>query len=76
MEFTAGEIVELKSGDPDMTVEEIGTKPYTEEPAVWCVWFEKVGNKNVLQRESFPPIVLKKSGLGSGSMGSIRASRL
>lgn len=60
MDFEAGELVRLKSGGPVMTVEQVGEKSYSNEPLVWCVWFERVGNKQVVQRETFPPNVLKK----------------
>lgn len=60
MEFLDGEIVRLKSGGPLMTVEQTGTKAYTEEAAIWCIWFEKVGNRQVVQRDTFPPITLEK----------------
>jgi uncharacterized protein YodC (DUF2158 family) len=62
MDFSPGDLVRLKSGGPTMTVEQVGTKAYTEEAAVWCVWFEKVGNKQVVQRDTFTPTVLEKCG--------------
>ena len=61
MSFEAGDLVKLKSGGPTMTVEQVGKKSMTEEDAVWCVWFEKVGNKQVVQRDTFPPVVLEKA---------------
>ena len=33
----------------------------TGEEAVWCVWFEKVGNKQVVGRDTFAPVALEKS---------------
>lgn len=55
MEFKEGDRVRLKSGGPTMTVEEI----YDEDLS--CVWFDKVGNKQVIQRGSFRPVVLEKA---------------
>ena len=43
-----------------MTVEQVGKRAYTSEDAVWCVWFEKVGGKDVPKEHIFLPAVLKK----------------
>lgn len=60
MEFKAGDIVRLKSGGPKMTVEKVGETYMTGEQGVWCVWFEKIGNKqNVKQQETFSPVLLE-----------------
>jgi uncharacterized protein YodC (DUF2158 family) len=68
MEFKEGDLVRLKSGGPVMTVEEL----YDEDLS--CVWFEKVGNKQVMQRGSFRPSVLDKAQKpGIASMRVIRA---
>jgi uncharacterized protein YodC (DUF2158 family) len=61
MEFKPSDLVRLKSGGPLMTVEKVGQTAMTQEEAVWCVWFEKVGNKQVVQRDSFAPVLLEKS---------------
>jgi uncharacterized protein YodC (DUF2158 family) len=45
MEFKPVDLVRLKSGGPLMTVDQVGQTAMTQEEAVWCVWFEKVGNK-------------------------------
>jgi uncharacterized protein YodC (DUF2158 family) len=45
MEFAAGDTVQLKSGGPFMTVEQVGEHWSIKGPAVWCVWFEKVGKQ-------------------------------
>jgi uncharacterized protein YodC (DUF2158 family) len=60
MEFVPGDVVQLKSGGPPMTVERVGKDPKTQEETVCCTWFEKVGNRQELHRESFGPIVLEK----------------
>lgn len=41
-EFKAGDVVQLKSGGPKMTVESIDNYSYTAEPDLKakCVWFE------------------------------------
>lgn len=39
MEFKIGDVVKLKSGGPDMTVEKLG-KGMTGEMFVTCVWFK------------------------------------
>lgn len=60
-EFKPGDLVRVKSGGPIMTVEQIGKTAMLEEDAVWCVWFEKVGNKQVAQKDTFAPVVLEKA---------------
>ncbi len=57
-EFKVGDVVSLKSGGPDMTIESI---PYKRGHLVYetkavCVWFE---NK-LLKRDVFEVAVLKK----------------
>jgi uncharacterized protein YodC (DUF2158 family) len=39
-EIKAGDVVQLKSGGPEMTVTEVGLDGF-EKPTVWVVWFEK-----------------------------------
>jgi uncharacterized protein YodC (DUF2158 family) len=60
VEFEPGDVVQLKSGGPSMTVERFGKDPKTQEDVVFCTWFETVGKRQELNRESFPPIVLEK----------------
>lgn len=60
MEFAPGDLVCLKSGGPTMTVEKSGKTAMLEEDAVWVVWFEKVGSKQIVQREVFNPVLLEK----------------
>ena len=50
MNLKIGDTVQLKSGGPIMTVENI------EDNFVRCVWFEK----NQVQRAAFPPVTLAK----------------
>jgi uncharacterized protein YodC (DUF2158 family) len=46
-EFTIGDVVQLKSGGPKMTIEHIGNYAYTgREIKAKCVWFEGTKQKN------------------------------
>lgn len=51
-EFKTGDIVQLKSGGPKMTVTEV--KDFMGELHVYCTWF--AGAKN--EHNSFPPDAL------------------
>jgi uncharacterized protein YodC (DUF2158 family) len=53
MTFNVGDIVQLKSGGPDMTVTRIGAS--AGEPMLWCTWFD--GTKDAYGL--FPPNALK-----------------
>jgi uncharacterized protein YodC (DUF2158 family) len=74
-EFKPGDLVRVKSGGPIMTVEQVGKTAMQQEEAVWCVWFKKVGNKQVAQKETFLPMVLEKAEKprASFSVGVLRA---
>ena len=61
MPFEKGDLIQLKSGGPVMTVESTGEHYTHEGTAVWCVWFEKVGSKQVASRETFAETVLEKA---------------
>jgi uncharacterized protein YodC (DUF2158 family) len=51
-EFKVGDIVQLKSGGPKMTVVEIAEDRYgVGDIKIWCTWF--AGAKN--ERGWFPP---------------------
>lgn len=73
MEFAPGDLVCLKSGGPTMTVEQIAKTQFSTEDVVWVVWFEKVGSKQIVQRETFAPVLLKKT--GPRALGSISVTR-
>lgn len=60
MTFAAGEMVRLKSGGPLMTVELVADSAVPG--AISCIWFEKVGTRQVVQRDTFPPAVLERAG--------------
>lgn len=73
MNFEAGDVVELKSGGPRMTVEQVSKAAMTGEDLVWCVWFEKIGNRQVRQEATFRPVVLQKASAPfSGSVSVVR----
>ncbi len=50
--FEVGELVQLKSGGPSMTVRKV----IGEDPVIWCQWFS--GNK--LNEGRFAPDSLEK----------------
>ena len=62
MEFKKGDVVRLKSGGPDMTIEEIGERAMIVGKAVWWVWFEYSGRQQVLRHKTCPPETLEQSG--------------
>ena len=74
-EFAPGDIVQLKSGGPLMTVEEVGKDSLTEEDTVWCTWFEKVGNRQERQKETFRPVTLAKRNPQTPSTVAVRVQR-
>ena len=51
--FNVGDRVQLNSGGPIMTVEEVDDPDF-----ISCIWFN---DKGEVQRQGFPPAVLKKS---------------
>ena len=55
-EFKAGDVVQLKSGGPNMTVERIN-----DDRSLWCVWFE--GGKP--DYKAFPAVALKPAPSGA-----------
>lgn len=73
MNFNPGDVVRLKSGGPLMSVEQVGKHSLTGEDAVWCTWFESSGREQVLQRETFAPVVLELGAKGTGSARVTRA---
>ena len=55
-EFQPGDVVELKSGGPMMTVDEYGTFGMGTNKGFMCIWFEGTKRKG----EVFAPHLLKK----------------
>lgn len=58
--FEPGDVVQLKSGGPLMTVEQTG-KDMVDRDTIWCTWFERVGNRQVRQEATFRPTSLEKA---------------
>jgi uncharacterized protein YodC (DUF2158 family) len=57
--FEKGDVVQLKSGGPKMTVSNTGKDMYDQEK-VWCVWFEKTKKFE----DTFEPEILEKATSG------------
>ena len=55
MSFSVGDTVQLNSGGPIMTVEELGSDNY-----ICCIWFEKTN----FERGNFPAATLTKASSG------------
>lgn len=60
MAFQPGDIVVLKSGSVPMTVDSIGEHYSVTGEAIFCVWAERAGGKQILHTEAFSVHVLKK----------------
>lgn len=45
-EFKPGDVVQLKSGGPRMTISKIGADAYSI-PSAWCDWFETKQEKGM-----------------------------
>ena len=56
--FKAGDLVQLKSGGPEMTVEKVSSLPGDESPSYICTWFTEQYSK--VNREDFSENALKK----------------
>ena len=46
--FKAGDVVQLKSGGPRMTIEEIGRFGHADRDQAKCVWFDRTTRKEDL----------------------------
>lgn len=55
MDFRVGDVVQLKSGGPQMTVQSVGPA------AVVVVWFNEEGGKFTLDSASFPKDAVEKA---------------
>lgn len=55
MDFQVGDVVELKSGGPKMTVRMVGNNGL-----IYCVWFNIDGGSAHHAEHHFPPEALKK----------------
>jgi uncharacterized protein YodC (DUF2158 family) len=56
-EIALGDVVRLKSGGPKMTVVAIDVAEITEEPSVWCEWFDE---DKVAKSATFSLIAVEK----------------
>jgi uncharacterized protein YodC (DUF2158 family) len=56
-QFKPGDIVQLKSGGPIMTVSAVGTD-FSARMKVWCQWFDGPTKKE----SGFEPATLKSAG--------------
>jgi uncharacterized protein YodC (DUF2158 family) len=54
-DFKPGDVVQLKSGGPNMTVTQVGTNGFGN-PTVWVTWF---GEKNKQENSTFTPEALE-----------------
>lgn len=62
MSFEPGDVVQLKSGGPLMTVDHVGPQHMMgDEEVVWCVWFERVASRQERQEATFKPTSLVKA---------------
>lgn len=57
-EIQPGDVVQLKSGGPMMTVASVGEAHLTGEMSVWCEWFDE---KKQAQKGTFSLIAVKKA---------------
>lgn len=60
-QFEKGDVVQLKSGGPQMTVADMGDYgPVGPKNGVKCVWFVQVKGVPKAEEEVFDEVVLKK----------------
>ena len=55
--FKVGDIVQLRSGGPDMTIISVGISYISKEPLVGCKWFDA---SHTIMSDEFPPESLVK----------------
>jgi len=61
MDFKVGDVVVLKSGGPNMTIEKIGPRNSTNaENVIHCVWFVNLQGDEQLKNGEFVPETLRK----------------
>lgn len=60
--FVVGDVVQLKSGGPNMTVTTV------EGKEIFCEWFS--GDSNEVKRYVFPPDALRKAGGAAGPVST------
>lgn len=57
-EFKAGDIVRLKSGGPEMTVNNLHVEE-TGQVRVYCSWFAETKTKSTSKKDNFPDTSLE-----------------
>jgi len=58
-QFKIGDVVQLASGGPKMTVTDVGNDGFGK-PTVWCAWFVSTKDGGLKEENStFPPAALK-----------------
>jgi uncharacterized protein YodC (DUF2158 family) len=73
MEFEIGDTVQLKSGGPLMTVDDIGKANDSGRINVACTWFEKIGPRQEHRHGTFQAATLTKAHRGDAMLvGSVR----
>jgi len=75
-EFQKGDVVELKSGGPAMTVSDVGNysgMSLGPEDGVKCVWFESVKGVRTAFEKVFDAAVLTKK--AASPVGPLRVTR-
>ena len=63
-QFKVGDVVQLKSGGPQMTVKNYGQYGYNVEEECLCVWFEK----DTVKEAVFAEALLKKANEAVGAV--------
>jgi uncharacterized protein YodC (DUF2158 family) len=58
-QFKVGDVVQLKSGGPRMTVSEVGNEAFTNQFKIWCVWFTKAKDGPKQETGNFSPEMLE-----------------
>lgn len=60
MTFQPGDVVQLKSGGPAMTIEWVAEDEITKAETAACTWFEQVGKRQEAESRKFATVLLKK----------------
>lgn len=55
-DLKTGDVVQLKSGGPRMTVTQVGEAAMTGRKTVWCIWFDRTTKLD----GDFPPETLER----------------
>ena len=55
-ELKTGDVVQLKSGGPHMTITQVGVPAYQTKECCWCTW---ISSKGESKTEVYPPEALQ-----------------